>query len=95
MVCFFGCKKFNSDISNWNVSNVKSMHQTFIYNYKFNIDISSWDVSNVTCLVETFNQCISFNQNLDSWKINRNCNYRWAFAGCNSLKYKPFWYKKY
>ena len=28
---FYGCKKFNSDLSKWDVSNVKHMHDIFNY----------------------------------------------------------------
>ena len=38
--------KFNGDISDWNVSNVKYMDSMFEES-KFNGDISGWDVSNV------------------------------------------------
>ena len=39
--------KFNGDISEWNVSNVKDMTGMFKES-KFNGDISNWDVSSVT-----------------------------------------------
>lgn len=45
---FRGCEAFNSDISNWNVSNVKDMYSMFYGCKSFNKDVSSWDVSNVT-----------------------------------------------
>ena len=43
---FLNCYKFNSDISNWDVSNVTNMNFMF-HGSKFNGDISKWDVSNV------------------------------------------------
>ena len=42
----FEYSEFNTDISNWNVSNVKDMNSMF-YGSKFNGDISKWDASNV------------------------------------------------
>ena len=44
---FYNCKKFNQDISKWNVSNVKDMSFMFYGCKKFNQDISGWDVSKV------------------------------------------------
>ena len=40
-------ESFNSDISNWNVSNVTDMSGMFEGALSFNQDISSWNVSNV------------------------------------------------
>ena len=48
--------KFNGDISNWNVSNVKNMRSMFLYS-KFNSDISNWDVSNVEYNLYIFKSC--------------------------------------
>lgn len=39
---------FNSDISDWDVSNVTNMDMMFQYAYSFNSDLSDWDVSKVT-----------------------------------------------
>ena len=38
---------FNSDISNWDVSNVTTMVEMFKNATSFNQDLSNWDVSNV------------------------------------------------
>ena len=43
---FNGLQKFNGDISEWDVGNVKDMTSMFNHS-KFNGDISKWDVSNV------------------------------------------------
>jgi surface protein len=55
---FYGSKFTgkNSDISNWNVSNVKYMDGLF-GNSKFNGDISKWNVSNVTNMDDMFEGC--------------------------------------
>ncbi len=39
-------RKFNGDISKWNVSNVTNMSHMFEKS-KFNVNISNWNVSNV------------------------------------------------
>ena len=54
---FYGCKSFNSDISTWNVSNVKIMSWMFYKCEAFNQDISNWDVSNVSLMLGMFDNC--------------------------------------
>ena len=46
--------KFNEDISNWDVSNVKAMTSMF-RDSKFKKDISKWNVSNVEEMNNMFN----------------------------------------
>lgn len=53
MFCLFNRSKFNGDISNWNVSNVKIMKNMFS-NSVFTGDISKWDVSNVNDMSAMF-----------------------------------------
>lgn len=45
---FKGCKNFNQDISDWDVSRVVSMNSMFEGCEKFNQDLSSWCVTNIT-----------------------------------------------
>ena len=64
------------DISNWNVSNVKS---TICMFYKCNElesvgDLSNWDVSNVTNMSYMFAFCEKFNQDLSSWDVSNVTN---------------------
>ena len=54
---FYGCKAFNQDISNWDVSNVTDMSCMFYMCKAFNQDISKWDVSNVKNASNTFASC--------------------------------------
>jgi surface protein len=57
---------FNSDISRWDVSNVRNMEGMFIKS-AFNVDISGWNVSKVENMNLMFSQATLFNQNLCSW----------------------------
>ena len=50
MSMFQGAVKFNSDISNWDVSNVKKMNGMFASARSFNADISHWNTSNVVSM---------------------------------------------
>ena len=54
---FYGCKAFNQDISNWNVSKVTDMTCMFDGCKSFNQDISDWDVSKVQFKTYIFLNC--------------------------------------
>jgi len=71
MFITFGTSNFNSDISNWDVSNVTNMKFLFAGTDAFNQDISSWDVSSVTSMESMFTQAVSFDQNLGDWDIQK------------------------
>jgi surface protein len=42
---FYSCKKFNSDLSGWDVSNGEEFQKMFFKCTSFNADLSKWDVS--------------------------------------------------
>ena len=53
MYRMFEDSKFNQDIGDWDISEVKNMSMMFC-NSKFNQDISRWDVSGVTHMKDIF-----------------------------------------
>ena len=67
---FEGARKFNQDISSWDVSNVIDMSNMFYIVSNFNQDISSWDVSNVTNMSKMFCGASNFNQDIGSWVVS-------------------------
>ena len=84
----FGLGKFNGDISEWNVTNVKYMSAMF-YGSHFNGDISRWDVSNVKNMEAMFFDS-KFENNLSNWELNPNCNTDAMFDNCPiKQEYKP------
>ena len=84
-------RNFNSDISQWNVSNVKNMMGMFYRCEKFNCDLSLWDVSNVTDMKLMFAWCEKFKHELNRWNVSNVENMSLAFIGC---KTKPKWYDR-
>ena len=54
------------DVSEWDVSNVKTMEQMFSYCKNFNCDLSSWNVSNVEDMSDMFYNCNSL-KNKPNW----------------------------
>ena len=81
--------KFNGDISQWNVSNVKDMYCMFFGCEKFNGDLSKWDVSNVKNMSQIFYKCPTFNCDLSQWDVSKVEDMKWAFYKCPT---KPKWY---
>jgi surface protein len=68
---FASCTNWDEDLSDWDVSNVTSMLQTFSNCYSFTNDgsdgISGWDVSSVTNAREIFSRATGFNQPIGNW----------------------------
>jgi surface protein len=79
-------KKFNGDISLWNVSNVENMRDMFFGCIKFNGDISLWDVSNVKDMYGMFCECGRFNCDLSSWNVSNVENMNYMFEYCKRFK---------
>ena len=79
---FYGVQKFDSDISKWDVSRVKSMRDMFRDASAFNGDISSWDVSSVTKMDRMFVGATSFKQKLcgDAWDNSKATKFE-MFSG--------------
>ena len=80
------------DISDWDVSNIKSMRGMFFMckELKSVGDISEWDVSNVTSMTSMFDGCILFNQDLSKWNVSKVRWYSYMFDNCPIKdEYKP------
>ena len=75
------------DISDWDVSNVKSMRQMFCWckELKSFGDISNWNVSNVTDMNHMFFRCKSFNQDISKWDVSSVTDMNGMFCGCKSF----------
>ncbi len=71
---FFGCTNFNSDLNDWDVSNVNTMVSTFQDAASFNSGISNWNVENVTDMSNMFRYAYDFDQNIGSWNVTNVTN---------------------
>ena len=61
---------FNGDISQWDVSNVKSMNHMFYDARSFNGDLSKWDVSNVEDMLCMLGYAKKFNGDISGWNVS-------------------------
>ena len=75
------------DISDWDVSNVKTMNYMFAYckELKSVGDISYWNVSNVTNMYCMFLDCKFFNQDISKWDVSKVSNMSYMFYDCASF----------
>merc|ERR1712238_99275 len=64
MFAMFYSTKFNSDVSDWDVSSVSDMAYMFQEASEFNSDVSDLDVSSVTDMFWMFYGATDFNQKM-------------------------------
>ena len=81
----YGKSNFNTDINNWDVSNVTNMMQLFANATVFNQPLNNWDVSLVENMMNMFVSAKSFNQELDSWNVGLVENMEGMFGMQNHL----------
>lgn len=74
----------NDVITNWNVSNVTLMENTFYNCTNFNQPLQ-WNVSNVLKTTNMFYNCIQFNQPLSHWTLTKVYNMENMFTNCISF----------
>lgn len=67
---FVEAASFNSDINNWDVSNVENMFEMFKDASSFNQPLNNWDVSKVTTMYHMFYGGTLFNQALNTWDVS-------------------------
>eukprot|EP00542_Grammatophora_oceanica_P009698 CAMPEP_0194037164 /NCGR_PEP_ID=MMETSP0009_2-20130614/9506_1 /TAXON_ID=210454 /ORGANISM="Grammatophora oceanica, Strain CCMP 410" /LENGTH=350 /DNA_ID=CAMNT_0038679211 /DNA_START=81 /DNA_END=1133 /DNA_ORIENTATION=+ len=76
-------RRFNEDLTEWNMSNATDLSYMFNCCYAFNGDVSSWNISNVTNLSGMFYQCNY--GDVSSWNISHARNVGAMFEGCGSF----------
>jgi surface protein len=82
---FASCNNWDEDLSDWDVSNITSMRQTFSNCYLFtnggSDGITGWDVSNVSDSFETFVRATGFNHPIGNWNTSSFNTLRRYFYG--------------
>lgn len=75
------------DISDWDVSNIKSMSFMFFMctELKSVGNISKWDVSKVTDMNSMFHSYKYFNQDISGWNVTNVTDMAFMFKNCNSF----------
>ncbi|KUJ59173.1 hypothetical protein AR687_24510, partial [Flavobacteriaceae bacterium CRH] len=71
---FQNCKIFNSDLSNWDMTNVRETSNMFYDALAFNQNVASWNISNVTNMEYMFYHTTAFNQSLATWGTQFNAS---------------------
>ena len=77
--------KYNFDVSDWNVSNVKNMSFMFFGCERFNCDLSRWKVPKVKAMHGMFFRCVSFNSDLSGWDVSNVEDMNAMFSGCKNF----------
>ena len=80
-----GYPDFNSDISQWNMSNATNTRALFFSCESFNQNIGNWDMSNVTDIDFMFAVCSSFNQDIGNWNLVNVTSAQGVFASCTAF----------
>ncbi|GAA4884668.1 hypothetical protein GCM10023311_03910 [Flaviramulus aquimarinus] len=76
---------FNSDISDWDVSNVQNMSFMFRGATSFNQDISNWNTGNVQRIDGMFWDTSLFNQDISNWDVSNVTSMVWVFKDALSF----------
>ena len=80
---FLNCKRFNQDLSGWNVGNVLNMSYMFSGASAFNGDISGWNVGKVTKMDEMFKYAAAFNGDIGCWNVGKVISMSGMFSGAS------------
>jgi surface protein len=78
---FQSCTSFNSDIGNWDVSNVTNMFILFQDCTSFDQDLSSWQISQVTNLQQFMTNCTLSTANYDALLIGWDAQGAMSYSG--------------
>ena len=88
--CFQCCTNFNSNISNWDTSNVTTMDNMFNNAKAFNQPIGNFNTQLVTSMESMFQTATAFNQNINTsgnnWNVSKVTNLRSMFNGATAFK---------
>lgn len=82
---FSSANTFNSNLSNWDTSNVTNMSDMFSGSTAFNGDISSWDTGKVTTMSRMFSDASTFSADLSNWNTGSVTNMGYMFVNARAF----------
>ena len=82
---FRGAKSFNSNIENWDTSQVQLMNGAFLDAQSFNQPLNAWNTSSLWFIRDIFRGATSFNQDLDNWDVSRVTDFALIFFGAHNF----------
>ena len=82
---FRSAKKFDGDLSGWDVSSVTDMSNMFSGAAAFNQPLNGWDVPSVTDMSNMFSGATSFDQPLNGWDVPSVTDMSNMFSGATSF----------
>ncbi|WP_375579129.1 BspA family leucine-rich repeat surface protein [Marivirga tractuosa] len=85
MIGMLALTNINSDLNNWDVSNVTNFVGVFFEASAFNGNISNWNVSNATDMQQMFDGASSFNRELNNWNVLNVTNMSRMFRNATSF----------
>lgn len=82
-----GFKINNVDVSDWDVSNIRSFKETFASMKNFDCDLSKWNVSKGEDFQGMFIDCSKFDGKfLENWDMSNAKDIQFMLARCYSIK---------
>jgi len=78
---FRDARKFNGNVSNWDVVSVTDVGYMFYKADNFNSDVSKWDVSYVISMNGMFNGAAKFNGDVSNWDVSSVTSCTEMFTG--------------
>ncbi|MGB5980680.1 MAG: BspA family leucine-rich repeat surface protein [Nonlabens sp.] len=81
----FAHSRFNSNIDNWDVSNITDMSLMFFQAQDFNQSLNSWDVGSVQYFNSMFNHATAFNGGISNWNLASASNLNNLFNNATSF----------
>ena len=76
---------FNTNINNWDVSNVSNFNGVFLQADAFNQPLNNWNTANATNMSGMFSYANSFNQNINNWTVSNVSDFSDMFHYANSF----------
>ena len=74
-------------VSEWDVSQVTNMDDTFFFATGFNQQLSKWKVDDVTDMENMFSYASSFNGDISKWNVGKVINMASMFRQANSFNH--------